>query len=92
MQLVTVGTKYQIVIPKEIRKKIKGLRPGSKVVVKSLDEETAVLKTQKQSWSDRSYGFMKAAWKGVNPASEIDKMRDEWEEKVRKTENELEKI
>jgi len=25
MQLVTVGTKYQIVIPKEVRKKVKGI-------------------------------------------------------------------
>ncbi len=92
MQLVTVGSRYQIVIPKEVRQKIKDLRPGSKVMVKLDSHDTVTLKTQKQKWSDRTYGLMKDAWKGIDPALEIDKMRDEWEEKVKEMENELGKI
>jgi AbrB family looped-hinge helix DNA binding protein len=39
MQTVTIGTKNQIVLPKEVRKKIKGLKPGSKVMVYPIDKE-----------------------------------------------------
>lgn len=92
MELVTVGPKYQIVIPKKVRKKVKGLKPGAKVAVKSVGENTVTLNTQEVKWSDRTYGLMKDAWKGIDPEQEIDKMRDEWEEKVKKLENELGKI
>ncbi|HBQ50520.1 hypothetical protein A3B42_00425 [Candidatus Daviesbacteria bacterium RIFCSPLOWO2_01_FULL_38_10] len=80
MQLVTVGSRYQIVIPKEIRKKINGLKPGVKVAVQQVKTDTATIKISKKSWSDESYGFMKEAWKDIDPVKEIDKMRDEWDE------------
>lgn len=83
MQLVTVGSKYQIVIPKEVRKKFKGLQPGTKVAIKQIDDETISIKATKKTWADETYGIMKDAWKGINPAAEIDKMRDEWDEKAK---------
>lgn len=82
MQLVTVGPKYQIVIPKEVRKKIKGIKPGSQVFVRSVDDSTITVKTAPQDWVKESYGFMKDAWKDINPIAEIERMRDEWEEKL----------
>lgn len=79
MQLVTVGSRYQIVIPKEIREKVNGLKPGVKVAVRSEKADTLTIKTSKKSWADESYGFMRKAWKGLDPAQEIDRMRDEWD-------------
>lgn len=79
MQLVTVGTRYQIVIPKEVRMKIKGIKPGAKVMIKQADDNTVTVKTSKKTWSDESYGFMKGAWKDIDPAAEIEKMRNEWD-------------
>lgn len=79
MELVTVGRKYQIVIPKTVRKKLKGIKPGTKVALGVQDENTATIKTAKESWSDKSYGFMREGWKDIDPAAEIEKMRDEWE-------------
>lgn len=87
MQLVTVGSKYQIVIPKEIRKKIKGINPGAKVAV-SANEQTVTVKPAAKSWSDENYGVIKKYLKGVDLAVEVDKARDEWEERA----NELEKL
>lgn len=78
---VTVGTKYQIVIPKEIRKKIKDLRPGSKLVVNSIDDKTILIKQVNQNWMAKSRGLMKDAWKNIDPNAELEKMRDEWEYK-----------
>lgn len=82
MQLVTVGSRYQIVIPKQIRRKVRSLRPGTKVMVQDTKGNAITIKTVKKSWSDESYGFMKEAWKGLDPVKEIDKMRDEWGQKV----------
>lgn len=81
MQLVTVGTKYQIVIPKNVRTKIKSLRPGKKVGV-STDEKFITINPEPQSWADRNYGLMKDAWKDIDPIAEVEKIRNEWEEKL----------
>lgn len=89
MQQVTVGTKYQIVIPKEIRVKLKGLRPGGKMQVKQLNENTIAMTTAPTDWVERISGLMTEAWKGIDPVKEIDKMRDEWEERFKKLEKDL---
>lgn len=91
MQLVTVGSKYQIVIPKEVRRKLKGIVPGAKVAV-SLSKNKLEVSPKQDNWVERTRGIMTNAWKGIDPAAEIDKMRDEWEEKVKELENELKKI
>ena len=78
MQLVTIGTKNQIVIPKEVRQKVVGLKPGRKISVYSLDKNTVVLKVSPEDWIERSYGVMKEAWKNIDPIKELEKMRNEW--------------
>lgn len=83
MQLVTVGSRYQIVIPKEVRKKVKGLRPGSKVGVKT-DEKVITLEPAVENWVDKNYGKYKKYLKGA--AEEVEKMRNEWEEKSKELE------
>lgn len=81
MQQVTVGTKYQIVIPKEVRKKIKGIKPGAKVVVYPNGKNTVTIKAEEKSWVERTRGIAKDAWKDIDPIKELEKMRDEWENK-----------
>lgn len=81
MQLVTVGTKYQIVIPKEVRNKVKGIKPGSKVGMHAVSDDSIAVKVNPKSWAEESYGFMKDAWKNIDPIAELEKMRDEWENK-----------
>lgn len=81
MQQVTVGSKYQIVIPKEVRKKIKSLKPGSKVGVGVIDENTVAIKSEQMSWVDRNRGLMTKAWRGIDTTKELEKLRDEWERK-----------
>lgn len=80
MQQVTIGTKNQIVLPKEIRKKIKGLQPGRKVSVYSVNEDTITIKVSDKNWLENSFGAMKGIWKGRDLAKELEKMRDEWDE------------
>lgn len=88
MEMVTVGTKYQIVIPKKVREKIKGIRPGVKVGLYPADQKTISIKVPEKNWVEESYGFMRGAWRG-NPIKEIEKMRDEWEERLQELEKEI---
>lgn len=81
MQQVTVGTKYQIVIPKEVRKRIKGIEPGAKVSVYPNGKNTVTIKAEEKSWVERTRGIAKSAWKDIDPIKELEKMRDEWENK-----------
>lgn len=82
---ITIGSKYQIVIPKDVRKKVKGLKPGSKVSVQAQDDNAITVKPVNQNWSDLNYGKFKNYLKGA--AEEVDKMRDEWEEKLKEVDN-----
>lgn len=77
---VTVGSKYQIVIPKEVRAKIKGLRPGTKVNI-SLNDEDIIIKNINKNWLKRTKGTLKEAWKGVDTSKYLDELRNEWDQK-----------
>ncbi len=81
MQQVTIGTKNQIVLPKEVRKKIKGLKPGNKVMVYLLNEDTVAIKVEKKNWVERTQGSMKEAWKDIDTTKYLEKLRSEWDEK-----------
>lgn len=82
MQQTMVGTKYQMVVPKGARKIMKSYKPGSRVVVHPIDENTATLKVTPKSWVEETYGMMREAWKGIDTEVEHRKIADEWEEKM----------
>lgn len=81
MTVITIGTKNQIVIPKEVRKKIKGLRPGAKVVVTSLDNQTITIRKADESWVERTRGLMKKEWKDIDTTAYLEELRNSWDEK-----------
>lgn len=81
MQLMTIGTKYQIVIPKEIRKKIKGIIPGAKVAIYSDGQGAIKIKTEARDWLERTRGMMKKAWKGIDTTKYLEDLRNEWDNK-----------
>lgn len=81
MQQTTIGTKNQIVIPKEIRKKIKAFKPGKKVYIYPINDETVGIKIADKSWVERTSGIMKDAWKGIDTTKELEKLRNEWDRK-----------
>ena len=90
MELATVGTKYQIVIPKLIRKGMPGIKPGSKVMVKKMDDDTITIKLgDTHRWVDELYGAMADPWQGIDPIKELKKNRIEWEERLKRLEKEF---
>lgn len=80
MQQVTIGPKYQIVIPKEIRKKVKGIKPGNKVAV-SVKENTITVKVEEKNWLERTRGMMAEAWKDIDTTKYLEDLRNEWDKK-----------
>lgn len=82
MQQATVGTKYQIVIPKDVRKKIKHLNPGDSVKVYSEDDQTITIKVTPKDWLSRSQGIAKEAWKDIDTTQYLEDLRSEWDEKL----------
>lgn len=79
---VKVGPKYQVVIPKEIRRKMKELKPGSKVHVSIMDHETVAIKINPQSWCERTRGIAKEAWKDIDTTKYLEDLRNEWDRKT----------
>lgn len=82
MEHVTVGTKYQIVIPKAVRKKIKGLKPGAKISVHVVNDETVTIKMNPKNWIEQTRGIAKDAWKGIDTTKYLEDLRNEWDKKA----------
>lgn len=80
-QIVTVGPKSQVVIPKKVREIVRQIKPGRKVVVKPLHRNAVVIEVPEHDWIERTYGLMKGAWKSIDPIKELEKMRNEWDKR-----------
>ena len=78
MQQMIVGTKYQIVIPKEIRKKVKGIIPGARVAIYSDGQDAITIKAEAKNWLERTRGMMKNAWKGIDTTKYLEDLKNEW--------------
>lgn len=74
----TIGSKYQMVIPKEIRKEM-NIKPGDKLYVDAVNNDTIYLIIPQKNWAERNYGALKKYWKGIDMASEVEKIRNESE-------------
>lgn len=75
---VTVSSKYQVVIPKAVRKQMR-ISPGQKLRVESgKNKDTIVISKTKEIGQivDAYAGKAAGAW-GTNPAATVRKMRDE---------------
>ena len=72
----TIGSKYQMVIPKEVRSEM-NLKPGDKLYVDAVNENTIYLIVPQKSWADQNYGALKRYWKGIDMVKEVKKIRDE---------------
>lgn len=77
MQTVTVGSRYQVVIPLQIRKQVAGVEAGAKAHIFVLDPETIVISTPHKKWSDDNYGSLKDVLP-KNSTRLINNLREEW--------------
>jgi AbrB family looped-hinge helix DNA binding protein len=73
---VKVGPKYQVVIPRPIRKKVR-LQPQNEVLVEEVSGVIIIL-PRPTSFTEFMLGLGKEAWKGVDPKSYVRKERAGW--------------
>jgi AbrB family looped-hinge helix DNA binding protein len=74
---VKVGPKYQVVIPRAIRKKV-SIRPQKEVLVEEINGVIFIL-PKPLSFSEFMMGLGKETWEGVDPKAYVKKERKNWE-------------
>ncbi len=81
MDTAKLSRKYQIVVPKEVRKKM-NLRVGERVAVYGVDENRAMLVRRPKSYADALQGLGKEVWKALGGADKyIREERASWDKK-----------
>ena len=74
---VKVGPKYQVVIPRAIRKKVP-IRPQREVLVEEINGVIFIL-PKPLSFSEFMMGLGKETWEEVDPKAYVKKERKNWE-------------
>lgn len=72
----TIGSKYQIVIPKGIRQEM-NIKPGQKLYIDATPDGTVYLIVPPPNWSNQNFGALKKYWKGINMIEEVERIRNE---------------
>jgi len=77
MKIVKLSSRYQLVIPKEIRKRL-GLQAGGELVVE-LEGEKVVLYPRPKNYTNYMLGLGKKVWQGIDATEYVRKERESWE-------------
>ncbi len=76
MALVKVRRKYQLTLPREVRKNI---RIGEKVEVLCIGDEIMIRKRVRKTRVEDLWGLGRELWRTVDAVEYIDSLRSEWE-------------
>jgi len=74
--MITVSSKYQIVIPREAREKL-NLKTGDKLIIKANDERI-IIYPQPKSYAKYALGLGKEIWQGIDATEYVKKERETW--------------
>lgn len=75
---ITIGERYQVVIPKKVRKIAKKMKTGARATVIPVDERTVMVSVKPRSWVSETYGMHKKIWQGIDAREYIQTLRSEW--------------
>jgi bifunctional DNA-binding transcriptional regulator/antitoxin component of YhaV-PrlF toxin-antitoxin module len=74
-----INAKYQLVIPRRIRRVVKDVAAGREAYITAIDDETIQIKLKKTSWVDRYGGILPKGYYGKDATKYIKDLRDEWD-------------
>ena len=77
-KIVKLSSKYQVVIPREARKKL-GLRAGDQLAVE-VEGEKIILRPRPKNYTDYMLGLGKEIWEGIDASEYVRKERESWKE------------
>jgi len=75
-KIVKLSSKYQVVIPREARKKL-GLRAGDQLAVE-VEGEKIILRPRPKNYTDYMLGLGKEIWEGIDASEYVRKERESW--------------
>ena len=81
MEQTLVSTKYQVVIPKAIRRKVK-VKPGQKMNIDVAGEQiilSPARTAKKLNWPHDHIKLLAPDWKDVDPKKYIEAERNSWD-------------
>lgn len=73
-----INSKYQVVIPKRIRKTMPSIKPGVDVYVTSLGKDSMKLVLKDVSWGEKYAGIAKGVY--GNSDDYLKKIRSDWDD------------
>jgi len=79
MSETTISPKYQVVIPKEVRKKL-NIKEGQKLQVYPVGD-LIILSPKPESYSEKMLGLGRDIWRDIDPLEYIRKERADWDKK-----------
>jgi len=71
--MIKVSSKYQIVIPRDIREKL-NLKAGDKLIIKT-NNEKIIIYPQPKSYAKYALGLGKEIWQGIDATEYVQKER-----------------
>ena len=74
--MIKISSKYQIVIPREVRKKL-NLKAGDKLIIKT-NNEKIIIYTQPKNYTKYALGLGKEIWQDIEATEYIRKGRETW--------------
>lgn len=75
---ITIGERFQAVIPKKVRIIARKMKAGAKATVVAVDDQTVMISVKPKSWVNETYGMHKKIWQGIEGTEYIRILRDEW--------------
>lgn len=74
---VKLGSRCQMVLPAEIRKKLR-LSEGDEIIIHA-KKNTAVIKGKPKNYADYLFGLHQEIWKDIRPDEYVKEEREKWE-------------
>ena len=75
--IVKVGKRYQIVIPKKVREQL-GVNIADELIV-GVRDARIIMQPRPRRYSEYMQGLGKEAWKGIEATEYVKKEREAWE-------------
>jgi AbrB family looped-hinge helix DNA binding protein len=78
--MIKISSKYQIVIPREVREKL-NLKAGDKLIIKT-NNEKIIIYPQPKSYAKYALGLGKEILKGIDATEYVRKERETWKSQI----------
>jgi len=76
--VVKLSSRHQVVIPKEVRKKL-SLHAGDQLIVE-IEKEKVVMRPRPKNYTNYMLGLGKKVWQGIDATDYVRKERESWGE------------